>query len=150
MPNQRRSRSIAGPAGRRAGLVRGPDVWEIVGLLRGLQDVGDERIRAAASWLGLVESQIRTAVAYYAEFADEIDQEIDDNLQAQEQSRAALEAQQRLLGCDCSWTRCFPQRSRKRCGKPATTLLPCRNSRNFVVLPIRSCSSPRNSRGTLS
>lgn len=37
-----------GPSGRRAGLAAGPDVWEVVGLLRGLSGSVEERVTAAA------------------------------------------------------------------------------------------------------
>jgi hypothetical protein len=88
----------SGPAGRRAGLARGPDVWEVIGLLTSLEQTGDERIAETAAWLGQSETQIRTAVAYYGEFAVEIDAEIEDNRRAAERARAAFEAEQRLLG----------------------------------------------------
>ncbi len=88
----------SGPAGRRAGLVRGPDVWEVIGLVESLEQTGDERIAEAAAWLKLSEAQIRTALSYYGEFAEEIDEEIEERHRFAEQARAAFEAQQRLLG----------------------------------------------------
>lgn len=63
----------SGPAGRRPGLVGGPDVWEVVRVFNGLASHGEEAIRQAAELTGLPPSQIHTAVRYYAEYPDEID-----------------------------------------------------------------------------
>jgi len=87
----------AGPGGRRAGLVRGPDVWEVVGLLRSLDVRGDAAVAEAAAWLGLSESEVRATLAYYGEFPDEIDVMIAANDEAAVRARAAWERQQRLL-----------------------------------------------------
>src|SRR4051812_11769210 len=46
-----------GPAGRRAGLVSGPDVWEVVAVYRSFDDV--ER---TAAWLDQPASAIETAL----------------------------------------------------------------------------------------
>src|SRR5438105_1041599 len=53
----------SGPAGRRAGLVRGPDVWEVISLVRSLRSRGDKAVKEAAEWLSLNETQIRVALA---------------------------------------------------------------------------------------
>src|SRR5258708_1732235 len=37
-----------GPTGRRAGLVGGPDVWEVVRAVRGAPGKGDQRVRRVA------------------------------------------------------------------------------------------------------
>lgn len=87
----------SGPGGRRAGLVRGPDVWEVVGLLRSLQARGDHAVAEAATWLDLSESEVRAALAYYGEFPDEVEAMIAANDEAAERARAAWERQQRLL-----------------------------------------------------
>jgi hypothetical protein len=61
-----------GPAGRRPGLVSGPDVWEVARVLRELP--GDERgLARAADLTGLALHQVRAAARYYVEYADEID-----------------------------------------------------------------------------
>ena len=62
-----------GPAGRRPGLPGGPDVWEVVGVIRNAEARGDEAIAEAASWLGLSAAQVRIAIEYYADYPAEID-----------------------------------------------------------------------------
>lgn len=62
-----------GPAGRRPGLVGGPDVWEVVRVVRNVETRGERAIAEAASWLGLSDAQIRIAVEYYADYPAEID-----------------------------------------------------------------------------
>lgn len=86
-----------GPSGRRAGLAAGPDVWEVVGLLRGLSGGVEERVAAAAAQLGLTEAQVRTTSRYYAEFTDEIDAEIAHNDDIADRELAAWENERRLL-----------------------------------------------------
>lgn len=86
-----------GPSGRRAGLAAGPDVWEVVGLLRNLSGRVEERADAAAAQLGLTEAQVRTTSRYYAEFADETDAEIAHNDEIADRELAAWENERRLL-----------------------------------------------------
>jgi uncharacterized protein (DUF433 family) len=61
-----------GPAGHRAALAGGPDVWEVIKAVKSLGG-GDEGIASAAEWLSLTPGQIRAAVHYYADYRDEID-----------------------------------------------------------------------------
>jgi hypothetical protein len=66
-----------GPAGRRAGLVGGPDVWEIVRDLRGARDAeADDAVVLVAETTDLSEAQVRLASAYYTAYPDEIDERI--------------------------------------------------------------------------
>ncbi len=62
-----------GPAGRRPGLAGGPDVWEMVQVVRNVEPRGDRAIAEAASWLGLAATQVRIAMEYYADYPAEID-----------------------------------------------------------------------------
>ena len=64
-----------GPAGRRPGLVGGPDVWEVARVLRVLRELpGDEGgLAQAVELTGLPLHQVRVAARYYAEYADEVD-----------------------------------------------------------------------------
>lgn len=87
----------SGPSGRRPGLARGPDVWEVVALIRSLDERGDAAVAEAVEWLGLSEGEVRAALGYYGEFPAEIDGEIELNERASERARRSLEAQQRLL-----------------------------------------------------
>lgn len=86
-----------GPTGRRASLLVGPDIWEIVSVLRHIEARGEEAIAEAASWLNLTPAKIRVALSYYGEFPEEIDERIEANYRAYDEGRAAWEAQQRLL-----------------------------------------------------
>jgi hypothetical protein len=71
-----------GPSGRRAGLVGGPDIWEVVGGLVGGDVPPEARVDRAVAVFGLTPAQIGAALDYYAEFTDEIDSEIATNLAA--------------------------------------------------------------------
>lgn len=86
-----------GPSGRRAGLAAGPDVWEVVALLRGMRGGVDRRVAKAADQLGLATAQVRAASRYYAEFPEEIDAEIAANAEAADRELAAWENERRLL-----------------------------------------------------
>jgi len=87
-----------GPSGRRAALMRGPDVWEVVALLRSLDKSGEAAVVEATAWLALPEAQIRAALGYYGAFPEEVDNRIAANQAAAEQARREWEIQQRLLG----------------------------------------------------
>lgn len=65
-------------SGRRALLLGGPDVWEVVDTLVTLGgtragDEDDEPVRGTADALGLTPRQVRTALRYYAAYREEID-----------------------------------------------------------------------------
>lgn len=62
-----------GPAGRRAGLAGGPDVWEVIRVVRNSPESGDGSVAAAAQWLELPPRLVEIAVRYYADHRDEID-----------------------------------------------------------------------------
>lgn len=62
-----------GPGGRRAGLAGGPDVWEVVRVLRDVEARGEAAIAKTAKLTGLAIHQVRTAARYYQEFIDEVD-----------------------------------------------------------------------------
>ena len=80
-----------GPSGRRAALAGGPDVWEVIETLKGTERAGEEAISATAEWGALTHAQVRTAVRYYADFRDEVDERIAHNGQEAERQRAAWE-----------------------------------------------------------
>jgi signal transduction histidine kinase len=87
----------SGPSGRRAALLRGPDVWEVVSLLRSLEAREEAAIEDAADELGTPVAAVRQALAYYGEFPDEIEAEIAANEKAAESARRSLERQDRLV-----------------------------------------------------
>ncbi len=87
-----------GPSGRRAGLVAGPDVDEVIRTLRGVQEDGsDDVVAAVADMTSLTEAQVRAAVAYYADHRDEIDARIAANERTTEELEAAWRRQQEIL-----------------------------------------------------
>lgn len=62
-----------GPTGRRPGISGAPDVWEIVRVVRNVENRGEVAIAQAAQWLGLSQAQVRIATEYYADYPTEID-----------------------------------------------------------------------------
>ena len=86
-----------GPSGRRAGLVGGPDVWEVIGGLVGGDVPAEARIERAVDVFGLTPGQIGAALDYYADFTAEIDGEIAANLAAADEAEAAWRRRQGLL-----------------------------------------------------
>jgi len=87
-----------GPTGRRAALANGPDVWELIATLKSGEARGGQAIPATAELLGLSESQVRTAVRYYASFGEEIDRRIDLNTLDADEAEAAWKREQAALG----------------------------------------------------
>lgn len=86
-----------GPSGRRAALAFGPDMWEIVKVLREIDERGAAAIAAAAELLVLAEAKVRAAMHYYAAYPDEIEAEIDEADRISAAAEVAWEAEQRLL-----------------------------------------------------
>ena len=85
------------PAGRRAVVVGGPDVWEIVSALRGAPEKGEALVSALAQRIGVSEDKVRVAIRYYAEFPEEIDDWIAANDAEAERLEAALARERELL-----------------------------------------------------
>jgi nitrogenase molybdenum-iron protein alpha/beta subunit len=87
-----------GPAGRRAVVVGGPDVWEVVAAARNAPERGEELVRALAERLGVPSAKIRTAVRYYGEYPDEVDRFITMVEEEADQLEQVLERERDLLG----------------------------------------------------
>ena len=62
----------SGPGGRRAGLVGGPDVWEVVGALHGADGNDFGSLAEIGERTGLTAGQIGAALSYYADYTDEV------------------------------------------------------------------------------
>jgi hypothetical protein len=86
-----------GPAGRRAGLARGPDVWEVIRAVRSAPGRGERRLRVVAENSGVALDEVRLAVEFYAAFPDEIDARIAADEQTQLELREAIDRRERLL-----------------------------------------------------
>lgn len=78
-----------GPAGRRAGLSGGPDVWEVVAVHRSFED-----LQRTAEWLDQPPSAIETGLRYYDSHRLEIDDWIRRNEEAAEAAERVWRAQQ--------------------------------------------------------
>ena len=86
-----------GPAGRRACLLGGPDVWEVVSGVIGGDVLAAERVERAMELFGLRTEQIDAVLSYYAEFTEEVDAEVRANLDAAEEAEALWRRRQDLL-----------------------------------------------------
>ena len=86
-----------GPSGRRPALAFGPAIWEIIKVLREVDERGPGAIDAAAEVFALDTSRISTAISYYGGFADEIDTEITEADEASARAEAAWLVQQQLI-----------------------------------------------------
>ena len=78
-----------GPAGRRPGLVGGPDIWEVVAVHRSFDDT-----QRAADWLDQPADAIQTALRYYDTHRAEIDEWISRNEEAAEAAERVARARQ--------------------------------------------------------
>jgi hypothetical protein len=79
----------SGPAGRRLGLVGGPDVWEVVAVHRSFDDP-----QRTADWLDQPTSAIETALGYYEAHRAEIEEWIQRNEEAAEAAERVARARQ--------------------------------------------------------
>jgi uncharacterized protein (DUF433 family) len=85
---------LDGPSGRRAGLAgRGLDVWEVIATIRD----NNGSIAQASDYLQVPAGLVEAAVAYYGEYKDEIDAEIDFNEAEYERGIAAAAAGEQAL-----------------------------------------------------
>ena len=92
-----------GPAGRRARLVGGPDVWEVIGAVRSVREsdlalAGDEVLEVVAETSGVPMPFLRAALAYWGDYPEEVDAFLDRARAEAAQARAGWERQQELLG----------------------------------------------------
>lgn len=86
-----------GPAGRRAGLIGGPDVWEVVRDLQHAPGRGMKRIEHLAAESGVPAERIRLAADFYSAHPEEIDRVILADEQAAERARRMTDQRERLL-----------------------------------------------------
>jgi hypothetical protein len=86
-----------GPAGRRAGVVEGPDVWEIIGALKHTRGQGEQRIVQLAEEIAVPPSVIRLAVDFYSAFPEDVDHRIALDQQAFDRMRELVHRRDELL-----------------------------------------------------
>ncbi|WP_370019634.1 hypothetical protein [Planotetraspora sp. GP83] len=71
-----------GPSGRRAVIVGGPDVWEIIRAVKVTRAAEpdaqpDDVVRMVAEYSGIPQHQVRTAIRYWSAHSDEVDAQIE-------------------------------------------------------------------------
>jgi len=91
-----------GPTGRRAGLVGGPDVWEVVRAVKSARATEpslaeDDLLALVAENTGIPVRLIRAAVRYWASYPDEIDAEIAAAEAAEDTAEDAWRRERQLL-----------------------------------------------------
>jgi hypothetical protein len=86
-----------GPAGRRAALVGGPDVWELVRAVKGSGGDGGQRLRQLSDELGIPLARLALAIDFYVAFPEEIDERIAADERAAAQVRELVERRDRLM-----------------------------------------------------
>jgi hypothetical protein len=85
---------LDGPSGRRASLIgSGLDVWEVIATVRD----NDGSAAEAAAYLQVPAGLVQATVAYYGEYRDEIDEEIQLNEAEYERGLAAATGGERAL-----------------------------------------------------
>lgn len=87
-----------GPAGRRAVVVGGPDVWDVIAATRSAPERGELLIDALAERIGVAPEKIRAAIRYYAEYPEEVDAFIRHIEEEAERLERTLERERRILG----------------------------------------------------
>lgn len=86
-----------GPSGRRPVLVGGPEVADVIGAVVGGDVPVEQRRRRAADLLGIAETLVDAALAYYADFTDEIDSELADRTEVADEAEESWRRQRALL-----------------------------------------------------
>ena len=86
-----------GPTGRRAGLVGGPDIWEVVRDLRHAPGRGMKRVEHLAQEIGLTVERVQLATDFYAEYPDEVDALIEADERAAKRVRRLIKQREHLL-----------------------------------------------------
>ena len=86
-----------GPTGRRAAVVGGPDVWEIIRALKQTTGKDERRVRTLSDELALSTTQIRLAIDFYGVNPAEVDDRIAADDLAAEQLRERIDHRERLL-----------------------------------------------------
>jgi hypothetical protein len=86
-----------GVTGRRAGLVGGPEVWEVIAGLVGSEIPSAKRTERAVEVFGLSREQVSASLDYYAAFPEEIDAAIAFNATVAEEAEALWRRRQQLL-----------------------------------------------------
>ncbi|MFZ4810778.1 MAG: CopG family transcriptional regulator [Ilumatobacteraceae bacterium] len=87
----------SGAGGRRAVLVGGPEVADVVGAIVGGDVPATDRRSRAADVLNVSETMVDAALAYYADFTEDIDSLLAERARRADEAEAAWRRQQALL-----------------------------------------------------
>jgi hypothetical protein len=92
-----------GPAGRRAALIGGPDVWEVISAIRSARSseqalTGDDLFDLVIVNTGVTRRALDVAVSYYSDYPDEVDALIGDAELAEQALEGAMDRRKSLLG----------------------------------------------------
>jgi len=86
-----------GMSGRRPVLVGGPEVADVIGAIVGGDVPVDQRRSRAAELAGITEALVDAALAYYAEYTDEIDSELTARARLANEAETSWRRQRALL-----------------------------------------------------
>ncbi len=86
-----------GPSGRRPVLAGGPEVADVIGAIVGGDVPPSGRRTHAAKLLGIAEPMVDAALAYYADYTDEIDALIDERTRIADEAETSWRRQRQLL-----------------------------------------------------
>jgi hypothetical protein len=91
-----------GPSGRRAVLIGGPDVWEVVRVVKSARESepdldAEEVVRLAAETMGLPPRRVRVALDYWAAYPEEIELQLRDAEEAERLAEELWQRERRLL-----------------------------------------------------
>jgi len=86
-----------GPTGRRPALAGGPEVADVIGVIVGGDVPIQERKTRAAELLAVPLAMVDAALAYYAEFTEEIDRALKERAEYAEREEARWRKEQQLL-----------------------------------------------------
>lgn len=91
-----------GPAGRRARLAGGPDVWEVIGAVRSVREAdpgrtGNDALELVAETSGIEPALIRAAIAYWGDYPEEVDAFLARARSEGDHARARWERERELL-----------------------------------------------------
>ena len=86
-----------GPSGRRPVLIGGPEEADVVGAIVGGDVAVGERRSRTADLLGIPAALVDAALAYYADYTDEMDEVIAERARLGDEAEAAWRRQRELL-----------------------------------------------------
>jgi len=92
-----------GPSGRRAVLIGGPDVWEVISAIRSARSseptlTGVDLFDLVIAITGVTRRALDVAVSYYSDYPDEVDALIDDAEGVEQALEASMDRRNSLLG----------------------------------------------------